>query len=134
MFSLWDCTIDRLLITGVFFFFFFFFDIKLMVVNGLCKTSAAFGFIHFDCFFSLSNNMSHVAKKIVFGGQRPGNTQTGLLSYRDKSYTLNFDFSKDSYYTIYAWNNKGADQIARMRRLICTFVIRIRHKTAFPMT
>ena len=30
-------------------------------------------------------------------------------------------------------NNKGADQTARMRRLICTFVVRIWHKTHFFM-
>ena len=28
------------------------------------------------------------------------------------------------YYTIQAANNKGADQTARMCRLICTFVVR----------
>ena len=28
-------------------------------------------------------------------------------------------------YTIQAANNKGANQTARMRRLICTFVVRI---------
>ena len=31
-------------------------------------------------------------------------------------------------------NNKGADQTVRMRRLICTFVVRIWHKTHFRMT
>ena len=31
------------------------------------------------------------------------------------------------YYTIQAANNKGADQTARMRRLICAFVVRIWH-------
>ena len=30
-------------------------------------------------------------------------------------------------------NNKGADQTARMRRLICAFVVRKRHKTHFRM-
>ena len=30
-------------------------------------------------------------------------------------------------------NNKGADQTARMRRLICTFVVRVWHKTHFLM-
>ena len=29
-------------------------------------------------------------------------------------------------------NNKGADQTARMRRLICAFVVRIWHKQVFP--
>ena len=31
-------------------------------------------------------------------------------------------------------NNKGSDQTARMGRLICTFVVRIWHKTRFRMT
>ena len=31
-------------------------------------------------------------------------------------------------------NNKGADQTERMCRLICTFVVRIWHKTHFRMT
>ena len=30
-------------------------------------------------------------------------------------------------------NNKGADETARMRRLICAFVVRIWHKTCFLM-
>ena len=29
---------------------------------------------------------------------------------------------------------KGADQTVQMRRLICAFVVCIRHKTGFPMT
>ena len=33
-----------------------------------------------------------------------------------------------------AVNNKGADQTARMRRLICAFVVRIWHKQVFLMT
>ena len=32
------------------------------------------------------------------------------------------------YYTIQAANNKGADQTAQMRRLICAFVVHIWHK------
>ena len=35
------------------------------------------------------------------------------------------------YYTTQAMNNKGADQTARMRRLICTFVVRIWQKQIF---
>ena len=38
------------------------------------------------------------------------------------------------YDTIYAVNNSGADQTARMRRLICAFIVRIWHKTGFLMT
>ena len=39
-----------------------------------------------------------------------------------------------AYCTIYEANNKGADQTAQMRRLICTFVVRIWHKTHFRMS
>ena len=42
-----------------------------------------------------------------------------------------FGFSQCRYYTILAANNKGADQTARMRRLICAFVVRIWHKLVF---
>ena len=73
-------------------------------------------------------------EKCCLPGLRPGETQTSLLSYRDKLEAWNFGFSKYRYYTIYVANNKGADQIARMRRLICTFVVRIVPKTGFLMT
>ena len=67
-------------------------------------------------------------EKTGLPGVRPGKTQTGLLSYRDKLESWNFGFSKDRYSTIWEANNKGADQTAWMRRLICAFVVRIRHK------
>ena len=35
----------------------------------------------------------------------------------------NFDGSKFRYDTFQKVNNKGADQSARMRRLVCTFVV-----------
>ena len=63
--------------------------------------------------------------------QKSIQNQTGLLSYRDKLETWNFGYSKHRYYTIQAANNKGADQTARMRRLICTFVVRIWLKQVF---
>ena len=37
------------------------------------------------------------------------------------------------YYTIQAANNKDADQTARMRMLICVFVVRIWHKQIFSL-
>ena len=46
----------------------------------------------------------------------------------------NFGYSKYTYHTISAANNNGADKNARMRRLICAFVVRIWHKTRFRMT
>ena len=39
-------------------------------------------------------------EKTCLRGFRPGKTQTGLLSYRDKLESLNFGFSKYRYYTI----------------------------------
>ena len=68
-------------------------------------------------------------EKICLRGFRPGKTQTGLLSYRDKP--ENFGFSKYMYYTVQAANNQGADQTERMRRLICTLVVRICLKQGF---
>ena len=62
---------------------------------------------------------------------RPDKTRTGQLSYRDELESWNFGFSKCRYYTMQAANNKGADQTARMHRLICTFVVRIWHKQVF---
>ena len=43
---------------------------------------------------------------------------------------LKFGYSK-RYYTIQEVNNKGADQTARMRRLICAFVVRMWHIQVF---
>ena len=67
-------------------------------------------------------------EKICLRGLRPGKTQTGLLSWWDQPGSSNFGYSKKRYYTIDAANNKGADQTARMRRLICAFVVRIWQK------
>ena len=46
-------------------------------------------------------------------------TQTGLLIYRDWLDSCNFGFSKYMFHTLYAANNKGADQTAQMR---CSFM------------
>ena len=60
-------------------------------------------------------------------------TQTGLRIHRSWLESWNFGYRIKRYYTIYGANNKDADQTARMRRLICAFVVRIWHKTHFPM-
>ena len=70
-------------------------------------------------------------EKTCLRGFRPDKTQTGLHSYRDKLESWNFGFSKYRYYTNWVANNKGADQTARMRRLSCTFVVRIWLKQVF---
>ena len=70
-------------------------------------------------------------EKICLRDLPPGKAQTGLLSYRSWLGSWNLGFSMYRYYTIQAANNKGADQTARMRRLICAFVVRIWHKQVF---
>ena len=50
--------------------------------------------------------------------------QTTLLSYRDYLENWNFTRSKFTYETFQKANNKGADQTAWMRRLVCACVIR----------
>ena len=57
-----------------------------------------------------------------------------VLSCRGLVRIMTFTYSIYKYYTIHGSNNKDADQTARMRRLICVFVVRIRHKTGFLMT
>ena len=73
-------------------------------------------------------------KKRGFWGLRPGKIQTGLFSFRSLLESWNFGFSKYRYNTIYAVNNKGTDQTVGMRRLICTFVVRMWHKAGFLIT
>ena len=70
-------------------------------------------------------------EKTCLWGWRPGKTQTGLFSSRDQLGSWNIEFRKKRYYTIKAANNKGADQTAWMRRLICTFVVCIWQKNRF---
>ena len=50
-------------------------------------------------------------------------TQTSLPSYRDQLEYWNFACSKFRYNTFQLANNKGTDQSARMRRLVCAFVV-----------
>ena len=78
-------------------------------------------------------DMSHAMRQCVFGSLRPGKTQTDLLSYRDQLESWNFGYINWRHHSVLAANNKGADQTARMRRLICAFVVRIWHKTHFLM-
>ena len=59
---------------------------------------------------------------------RPGKTQTGRLNYRDKLDAWAFAYRNYRYYTIKAANNNGAEQTARVRRLICIFVVCIRQE------
>ena len=57
--------------------------------------------------------------------------QTSLLSYIDYLEIWNFACSKPTYDTFQKANNKGADQTAPMRRLVCIHVIRKLLKQVF---
>ena len=74
------------------------------------------------------------SRESLSSGFRPGKIQIGLLSYTDQLESWNFWYSKYRYYTIQVANNKGADQTAQMRRLICTFCCSHMAKTGFLMT
>ena len=67
--------------------------------------------------------------KFCHWGIRQSETQTSLLSHRDQLEDQNFTCSKLRYDLFQNANNKGADQSARMRRLVCAFVDRKPPKT-----
>ena len=82
----------------------------------------------------------HHLKQVIFGpcrektclwGFRKIEFQTSLLSYTDWLENWNFTCSKFTYDTFHKVNNKGADQTARMRRLVCACVVRKPPKTGF---
>ena len=73
--------------------------------------------------------MSHDATKSVFGVSekvilKPVSSVTGT--------SCNFACSKFGYDTFQNAKNKGADQSARMRRLVCAFTVCNPPKTGFP--
>ena len=70
-------------------------------------------------------------RKILSSGFRE--IQTSLLSYRDYIESWNFACSKFGYDTFQqkAQKNKGADQHARMCRVVCSCVVRNTPKTGF---
>ena len=73
-------------------------------------------------------------EKTCLRGFRQREIQTILLSYRDQLESLNFACSTFGYDTFQNAKNKGADQTARMRRLVCAFVVRKPPKTGFLAT
>ena len=79
--------------------------------------------------------MSVVTRKHVFGVCDQGRLKQAC-SATETSQSLEISaVANYRYYTIQAANNKGADQTARMHRLICSFVVRIwQKKTGFLMT
>ena len=62
-------------------------------------------------------------EKTCLRGFQIGHTQTSLISYLDYLENGNFTSSKFRYDTYQYVNNIGADQTARMRRLVCAFVV-----------
>ena len=55
---------------------------------------------------------------------RQSEIQTSLLSYSDYLENWKFTRSNFTYATLQKANNKGADQTARLRRLVCACVVR----------
>ena len=70
-------------------------------------------------------------EKTCLRGVRQSQFQTSLLSYRDYLENLHFACSWSRYGTFQLANNKGADQTARMRRLVCACVVRKPPKSGF---
>ena len=69
------------------------------------------------------HKMSHVMRKPVFRGLRPGLTQSGLLSYNDWLEFWNFKYSVYRYYTIQRANNRRWSDCADAQsdlRLCCS--------------
>ena len=85
------------------------------------------------------SNMSLDMRKPVFGvcdqvRLKPICSTAELLSCRSQLDYWNLVHRNCRYYAISGATNKGADQTAQMRKLICTFVVRIWHKTGCRMT
>ena len=72
--------------------------------------------------------------KTCLRGFRKGKLKTSLLSYKDWLEIWNFARSEPRYNSFQYANNKGADQTARMRRLVCAFVVRKHTTTGFLAT
>ena len=76
-------------------------------------------------------NYLDLNEKTCLQGFRPCKTQTNLLSYRDKLECWNIAISNFINYTFLGVNNKGADQTARMCRLVCAFDVRMQLRQVF---
>ena len=76
--------------------------------------------------FILSYDTWASPQKNLYSGfpKKWDSNQASLLSYRDYLESWNFACSKLGYDTFQKAKNKGADQTARMRRLVCALVVR----------
>ena len=70
-------------------------------------------------------------EKTCLRGFRRSEIQISLLGYKNQLVTWTFARSKSRYDSFQFANNKGADQTARMRRLVCAFVVRKPPKPGF---
>ena len=82
--------------------------------------------------------LSHDVRKPVFGGFRPGPTQTGLYSHRRWLEAWNFELRKQRDCTIQVAKTKALISFAVTSKLICVFVfayakIRFSHVAAHFM-
>ena len=74
--------------------------------------------------YSARQQINHVTRKPIFGVCDLVRLKPACSATEASLSLENFGFSKYRYYTFLAANNKGADQTARMRRMICAFVVR----------
>ena len=100
----------------------------------LCKRTEVFIIfmnipkIEFSQFISM-NSIGPRRDKTFLQGFSQSEFQTSIFGYRDKLENWNFTCRKFTYGTFQKANNKGADQTARMRRLVCACVVRKVPKT-----
>ena len=96
-----------------------------------CKSWSA-GHIRNICMFrSRSGIYGPRREKTCLLGFCQREFQTSLLSYRDNLENWNFTCSKLTYDAFQKTNNKGADQTARMCRLVCACVVRNPRRQVF---
>ena len=74
--------------------------------------------------------MGLIPRKPVFGVSNKASFKS-VSSATETSLKLNFTGTKFTYDTFQKANNKGADQSARMRRLVCACVVCEPQKTGF---
>ena len=83
------------------------------------------------CILYCSKSYGPRRDKTCLRSFRQSEIQTSHLGYRDLLVNWKFAPSKSRYGTFQYGNNKGADQAARMRRLVCAFVVRNYRRQVF---
>ena len=88
-------------------------------------------------FSTLSNILSKITgpgspcERTCLHGVCPRKIQTSMPSYRGRPEYWNFACSKWSHHAFQKAKNKGADQTAQLRRLVCAFIIRLQQRQVF---